>query len=325
MPSSRIPTIGNSLAEQSAASTPANFDPDIRPNRLNKFLVEFDRQISPTWGLIVRGTYSKSKGLLDDVVVWHDNTWWQAWYDAHPSATRKNRPYGYWYWYITNFDLKKRDYKSIEVELNGRIGDKFWLNASYVWSQAKGTNPGQFDRGSWTATTGSSYDVGVFGDHVKIADTTNPYYFLDALGAGLGGIEWGDEGWYGLLPYSVDHNVKVLGTYQAPYGILLSTAVEYISGYPWQKLGFNDLYGGYYNFVEGRGVRTTPAHVYVDFILEKDFHLRKGMAIGLRVNANNVFNSQKATALVQEDSTLFGQIYGRQDPRWVQFQILFKW
>ena len=38
------------VSEQSAASTPMNFDPNIHPNRLDKFLVEFDRQLSANWG-----------------------------------------------------------------------------------------------------------------------------------------------------------------------------------------------------------------------------------------------------------------------------------
>ncbi|MHB8096016.1 MAG: TonB-dependent receptor, partial [Candidatus Aminicenantales bacterium] len=310
--------------EQSSASNPMYFDPNLHPNRLNRFLVEFDRQLSADWGLIVRGTYSKSKDLLDDVVEWKDNAFWQAHYDAYPNEARRNRPYGFWYWQLQNFSAKRRDYKSVEVELNGRIADKFWVNASYVWSQAKGTNPGQFDVGSWTATSGSSYDIGIFGDHPVIPDD-NPYNYLDEMGAGLGSIALGDEGWYGFLPYSVDHNVKILGTYFAPMGIVVTSAVEYISGYHWQKLGLNELYGGYYNYPETRGVRTTPAHVYVDLSVQKDFAIGNGMEIGLRLNANNLFNSQKPVSLVQEGTSLFGQVWGRQDPRWLQFQVLFKW
>jgi hypothetical protein len=312
------------VAEQSAASTPMHFDPNIHPNRLNKFLVEYDHQLSTDWGLTLRGTYSKSKGLLDDTVTWRDNTFWQAYYDQNPNETRRNRPYGYWYWQLTNFPAKRRDYKSVEVELNGRIADKFWINASYVWSQAKGTNPGQFDLGSWTAVSGSSYDIGVFGDHVKV-DPSNPYYFYDELTAGLGGIETGDEGWYGFLPYSVDHNVKFLGTYFAPMGFVVTSAVEYLSGYHWQKLDMQELYGGYYVFSEGRGVRSTPGHVYVDLSVQKDFRIGNGMEIGLRLNANNLLNSQKPVSYVMENTSLFGRIWGRQDPRWLQFQVLFKW
>ena len=84
------------------------------------------------------------------------------------------------------------------------------------------------------------------------------------------------------------------------------------------------LYGGYYDFVEGRGARKTPGHVYVDLAVQKDFAVGNGMEIGLRLNANNLLNSQKPVSFVMEDTSLFGTVWGRQDPRWLQFQVLFK-
>ena len=170
----------------------------------------------------MRGTYSKSKDLLDDIVTWKDMDWWLAYYDKNPNEVRRpldRLVWGYWFWELTNFSEKRRDYKSIEVEINGRVAEKFWINASYVWSQAKGTNPGQFDLGSFASTSGSSYDIGVFGDHVKIADPNNRYYYLDEMTKGLGGVETGDEGWYGLLPYSVDHNIENSGDLFRTHGI----------------------------------------------------------------------------------------------------------
>jgi len=303
--------------EQSSASNPMYFSSDLKPSKTYKYLVEFDRRLGPDWALKIRGIYQKTKGLLDDTAVWHDAAWWLN-YDG------SIEPYGWWYWELVNYEDKRRDYKGIEVELNGRIADKFMLNASYTWSEAKGTNPGQFELGPWSGGSGSGYHVGVFGDHCKIPED-NPYYFLDEWTVGLGGEGIGDEGWYGFLPYSVDHVVKILGTYLAPYDFVVTLGFEYLSGYHWEKKGFQDIYGDFLTFPEGRGVRTTPAHAYVDLAVEKDFNLPEGFKLGLRLNANNILNSQTEVSFVRADTALFGEVWGRQLPRWFQFHVILKW
>jgi hypothetical protein len=142
---------------------------------------------------------------------------------------------------------------------------------------------------------------------------------LDSLWSGLGGSGIGDEGWYGFLPYSVDHIVKVLGTYFAPYGIVVSSGIEYLSGYHWEKKGLFLTYGLYDLFPEGRGGRTTPGHMYMDLTIEKDVHLG-GVTIGLGMNVYNLLNSQRPISFRKEDNELFGQVWGRQLPRWMQIK-----
>lgn len=75
---------------------------------------------------------------------------------------------------------------------------------------------------------------------------------------------------------------------------------------------------------KGRGGRTTPAHVYVDLAVEKDFRLKSGMILGLGLNAYNLFNSQRPVSLVNEDNELFGQVWARQLPRSVQVRFSFR-
>lgn len=297
--------------EQSPATNPMFFDPDLKPTKTYKYLVEFDRRLGPNWALKIRGIYQKTRDLLDDVVTW---------------IPELEDPYGigegWWYWELINFEEKRRDYKAIEVEVNGRIADKFMLNASYTWSEAKGTNPGQFELGPWAGGMGSGYHVGVFGDHCVIPEDNFWYPRLDT--SGLGGVETGDEGWYGFLPYSVDHVVKVFSTYLAPYDFILTLGFEWLSGYHWAKIGFQPLYGDYMTFPEGRGGRTTPEHTYVDLSVQKDFILPQGFTIGLRLNVYNLLNRQDPVSYVRADTPLFGGVYGRQRPRWLQFHVMIK-
>jgi len=293
--------------EQSATASPIEVDPELKPNKMSKFLLEFDRRIGTGWALKFRGIYSYSKNLLEDVAIYAPET---------PGGLK---------YVFTNFELKKRDYRALEIELNGRVAGRFTLNASYTWSQAKGTNPGNsFEAGTWDTGWGSIYDGGVYGDRPYVPDGAPDKEFFDSIFLGLGGRGIGDEGWYGFLPYSVDHVVKVLGTYLAPYGFVISANAEYLSGYHWEKKGWVEGYGFYFAFPEGRGGRTTPAHLYVDLAVEKDFRLKNGMTLGVGLNAYNLFNSQQPVSLVNEDNELFGQVWARQLPRWVQVRFSFR-
>lgn len=219
------------------------------------------------------------------------------------------------------------------MELRGRVGERFFLNASYSHASAKGTNPGQSETGSWSQEEGSTNYLGMFGNHIYIPDL--PEYKelkeqYDFLLGGLGGRGIGDEGWYGKLPYSVDHNFKLNTIYIAPFGVALSAVIEWISGYHWEKLGYVPYFDGYYAFPEGRGTRETPAHFFFDLGLEKGFGLGPiglpdSMSLDLRVDILNLFNSQRPISFVKEDIAIFGEVWGRQQPRQARVMIKLKW
>jgi hypothetical protein len=311
---------GNSDPTESQLEDPANWeylwmqalpyeiDPNLKPDKSSKFLLEFDRQMGRNWALKVRGIYSYSKNLMEDLAV-YDREIWEAYHVPK--------------FIFANFDLKRRDYRALEVELNGRIAGKFMLNASYTWSQAKGTNPGNsIENSTWAPTSGgNAYDIGIFGDRPYVPDGEPDKESIDFDFQGAGGLGIGDEGWYGFLPYSVDHQVKILATYLAPYGVNISAGMEYLSGYHWEKRGLFRAYNMYFAFPEGRGGRTTPAHAYLDLSLEKDIKLHGGIIVGLGLNIFNLFNSQRPISYVKEDTELFGQVWGRQMPRWVQLKV----
>lgn len=281
-------------------------DPNLKPDRTNKFLLEFDRQLGTNWALKLRGVYSHSKNLIEDLRL----------YD--PEAPSE------WEMLFTNFELKRRNYRALEVELNGRIRNRLTLNASYTWSQAKGTSPGNWNEGlSWNVP-GGYYDASLFGDRPLMPESSANKALYDELFAGLGGRGIGEEGWYGFLPYSIDHVVKAFVTYIAPYGFTVSANVEYLSGYHWEKKGLSLGYGGYCLFPEGRGGRTTPPHTYVDLMVGKDFRLSRGLILNLGVDAYNVFDSQRPVSFVKEDNSLFGQVWARQLPRWTQIKATLK-
>ncbi|MGB8952874.1 MAG: TonB-dependent receptor [Candidatus Aminicenantales bacterium] len=285
---------------------------DIKPNFLTRTLIEFDRRLAANWVLKARYIHSEAKNLLEILAVFDLNTKYKFLYD--------------------NFEYKRRNYSGFELELNGKIGKNFFLNASYSHASAKGTNPGQTEYGSWSSEEGSTNYLGLFGNHIFVP----PWPGLEDIKAwadywlgGLGGRDIGDEGWYGKLPYSLDHNFKLNSILVAPFGIILSAAFEYISGYYWEKRGYVPFFGGYYSFPEGRGSRKTSAHTYLDISLEKSFRIPelsfiKNAFFSVRLDIFNVLNSQKPISYVRENVPIFGSIWGRQQPRQARLMIKIK-
>jgi hypothetical protein len=286
-------------------------DPGIKPNFLTRYLAEFGRQLGPDWAAKVRLVHTNAKNLLEVLAVLDPETLYRFLYD--------------------NFELKRRDYTGVELEINGSLGSRLFLNASYAYGLARGTNPGQTETGSWSQEEGSTNFLGLFGNHLYVPDT--PEYedekaWVDWQLGGLGGRGIGDEGWYGRLPYSVTHDVKINLAWSAPWGITGSAAFEWLSGYPWEKLGYVPFFGGYYSYPEGRGTNTTPAHAFLDLSFEKAFALGSLPLLGeagLRIRADmfNLLNSQRPVSYVKEDIPVFGSVWGRQQPRQARVMLSF--
>ena len=303
----------NWIFENEQRAQPFVIDDDITPNFLNRYLVGYERRLGRNWAFSGRFVRSSAEDLLEVLAVLDPETQYQFLYD--------------------NFELKKRSYWGIEVELNGRVGSSFYLNASYCRSSAKGTNPGQTETGSWAQEEGSTNYLGLFGNHIFVPNLPvlkELKEYVDWALGGLGGRGIGDEGWYGPLPYSVDHSVKVNAIYLAPWGLAFSTAFEYLSGYPYEKLGYVPFFGGYYSFPEGRGTRSTPPHFYLDMGVEKEFKLAglglpESAGLILRFSVFNLLDSQKPVSYVKEDIPIFNSVWARQQPRQARLSVKFKW
>ncbi len=283
-----------------------------RPDFQSRWLIEYDRRLGPSWAVKARVVGAKAEKLLEILAIFDKDAGYRFVYD--------------------NFEYKRRDYLGVEVEVNGTIGSRFALNASYAHCLARGTNPGQSESGAWSQEEGSTYYIGLFGKHLYVPPVPELADFktwADTAMAGLGGRGVGDEGWYGRLPYSVDHNVKVNLLYTGPWGIRTAAAFEFISGYPYEKLGYVPFFAGYYAFPEGRGALTSPAHAYLDFSFEKSFALAgtgtfSGAAVAVRLDVFNVLDSQRPVSYVKEDIGLFNQVWGRQLPRQARLSAKIK-
>jgi outer membrane receptor for ferrienterochelin and colicin len=308
---------------QDPEHSPLIYDDNLNAPYKDEFLIEYDRGFTDKYCVKIRYIYSQTRDLIEDVAYNIDE------------------------WYITNFDRKRRDYQTVELELAGRPTDSLYFNFAYLWTDSKGTSPGQFEKGGFSSDWGGGNDVGVFGDRPPW-DPAGTDYDADAaeyatLLGGLGGLD-GDDGWYGPLPYDAKHTVNFNVTYQAPYEIFIGSALQWNSGYFWQKRGFQDAYGGYLTFPEGRGAREMPATTYWDISLAKKFSLGKGLSVSARLDVFNVLDSDKPVSYKQDwdfatedqngDGVLderddelvnpnFGDVLKRQDPRSMRISFSF--
>jgi hypothetical protein len=304
--------------EHEQGAQPFEIARGLKPNILTRYLIEYDRKLGRNWALKARYVSTKAEELLEVLMV---------------ADLNLDPPYKFLY---DNFEPKRRNYQGFEIELNGKIGTSFFLNLSYCHSYAKGTNPGQAETGSWDQEEGSTPYIGLYGNHIYIPNISgleDEKAKYDEELAGLGGrgiSEEENESWYGKLPYSVDHNLKINTLYNAPYRLVFSAAFEYVSGYYWERLGYVPLFGGYYSYPEGRGTTKTPSHFYLDLGLEKEFRLQslgvpQSMALALRLDVFNVLNSQQPISYVKEAIPIFGEVWARQQPRQARVMLKIKW
>ncbi|MCD6453796.1 MAG: TonB-dependent receptor [Candidatus Aminicenantes bacterium] len=287
---------------------PYEINPNLKPNSLKRYLLEYDKVFFKNWVFKIRYVRTEAKNLLELV----------GYFDPNPP---------YYKFVFENFKFKRRDYNGLEFELQGSAGKFLILNASYTYSSAKGTNPGQVEMGSWGEEEGGTYYVTLFGKHIfvpPLPELLPVKQLIDWGFGGLGGPEYGDEGWYGKLPYSVDHHIKINAIMFTPYGLVFSISGEWLSGYHWEKRGLVPFFG-YYAFPEGRGSRTTPSILYLDAGIEKEFPLGAGVFLSIRADVFNILNSQRPVSYVRIDTPSFGEVWGRQQPRQARLSIRIRW
>jgi hypothetical protein len=98
-------------------------------------------------------------------------------------------------------------YKALEISVNKRMSNRWQLQGSYVWSRLDGIQPGINTNSTTTR---------------NVLDFTNPNNLID-LGAGPG---------QGRGANDQPHAFKLLGSYQAPWGINLGANYQALSGLP---------------------------------------------------------------------------------------------
>lgn len=290
---------------QDPAQDPLIYDENLRPYHNDKIAVGLEREIFPLFSLGIRGILSQTVDIPEDVDTDLD------------------------YWYITNPEAKRRDYRAVELTATKKLEGGWQILASYTLSESLGHMPGQFELSTGGQTGSDGNNVGVYLDDVSDMDVREELmdagqgWLLDGL-AGLGTTS-DDAGYYGYLPYHSFHQLKVNGSYSFKWGTTVGLIYEFDSGHAWQKKGYVWLYGDYYAFPEGRGSRFMPAVHFVDLHLEQAIDLKNNRELAIGVDIFNLFDFQQPINYMENDVATFGEVAYRQSPRSIQASLHYEY
>ncbi len=301
---------------QDPVSDAANFDPELVPYHADRMTLSVRRELFKDFAMGLRGVYSKTTDIPEDVMTYID--------------TDFNIEYE-----ITNPSIKQRQYWGIELTAEKKLSNGWQLLASYTYSQAKGTTPGNFETASGGSFGSDGNEVGVFLDNPGssavrdgLMGSADSAWILDGLdGLGYwykdpesGEITYNLQGWYGYLPYHSFHNIKVNASYTFPWQTTVGLVAELDSGHAWQKRGYVWLYGDYYAFPEGRGSRSMPPVFYLDLHLGQVIPLKKS-ELEITLDFFNLLDLQAPITYYENDDSMLGLTMFRQPPRSVQAQV----
>jgi outer membrane receptor for ferrienterochelin and colicin len=132
--------------EQSGEATPVDYSPVSHPPFVERWLVEYNRRLGNNYVLKARYVDGQTRQLIDDV---------------HTNLLN---------FQMQNTDLKRRDYQALELEFNGNPSPNISFNASWVHAKSEGTNPGQFELGSFLSDGGSLNNFGIYLDRPPAED-----------------------------------------------------------------------------------------------------------------------------------------------------------
>jgi hypothetical protein len=163
-------------------------------------------------------------------------------------------------------------YKAVELSVGKRMSNHWQLQGSYVWSRLDGVQQGINTN---STTTRFVYDL------------TNPNNLID-FGAGPG---------QGRGANDQPHAFKLLGSYQAPFGINIGANFQALSGLPIDRTLTVPLAQGSRNIgVDPRGTYRADMLNLLSLRADKGFRLGAARRASFIAELHNVFNSSAGQA-----------------------------
>ena len=191
----------------------------------------------------------------------------------------------------------KRQYDAVQLELNRRFADNWFMGGSYVWSKLHGNYPGIASSDEIrTPTLGLVYgaDQQQAGLSFRPGGNVNRAWDLDES-------TWDAKGNLdpqGPLATDRPHVFKLYGAYSFPFGTQIGANFYAGSGTPLTT--YVNTLNGIEVFVEGRGdMGRTDLLNYTDLLLSQEVRMGATQRLRFELNVLNVFNQKTVTAPVQ--------------------------
>jgi hypothetical protein len=168
--------------------------------------------------------------------------------------------------------LARRLYRGIEILARKSVGDRLWLQASYIYSSLRGNFDGGVNEGAIGETS---------------PGVTTTFYF-----PGM----WQSNS-YGALALDRTHRLRLDGYWRTPWRISIGLQAFLESGAPYNKLGYLNNIVGPAAYLEPRGSAGRMPTLW-----EANLQLAYPVAIGpvtvtLQAYLFNAFNNQTATTV----------------------------
>ena len=277
------------LKSQFAAKSNA-IDPNLKDPKNDEIMFAFQRELAPNWSMnvdwiqrwfrdqttdqncyglpcntVASTAYSASRVVTDsgpDNIRGTGDDRSLTFYDVLPQYVGKDTFFHTNCGNNTTFDCTQR-YAAAEFSLAKRMSNRWQLQASYVWSRLDGAQEG--------ITTNSTAVRNAY-------DYTNPNNTIDSVGLGRGANDQ-------------PHAFKLLGSYQAPWGINLGANFQALSGLPIDRTLTVALAQGSRGIpVEQRGIYRADALKLLSLRADKGVRF-SGHRASFVAEVHNVFNS----------------------------------
>ena len=208
-------------------------DPNIKGQYLREFLLGAEREVIPNMAVGVKYIYRNYGRIIEDFLCADDGTYCMGNPGEGIMSTIFNLNYE------PGFPAPdpQRIFRGVQLDVTKRFADNWSLVASYLWSRLDGNYDGGFapytqPRGTADPNISAAYDYFDFFTNGQDLDTiTNR----------------------GPLSNDRRHQIKVYGTYVAPFGLNLGMAGYFRTGTPLTRLGNSVAYDRWEFFLTERG------------------------------------------------------------------------
>ena len=258
-------------------------DPNLRGQYVREFIFGGEREVMPDFAVGLKYIYRNYGEVIEDFLSDPANGVYSI---GNPGEGIMKNLFDYNY-DATPYPAEKpqRIFRGIEVDATKRFSNRWSVLASYLWSKLDGNYDGEY---APFTNVGADPNISAAYDY---ADFQTNHYLN------------GDPGDMTPItnrgPLSLDRRsqVKVSGTYAAPFGLNVGLSAYYRTGTPISRYGFVDGYGRYELFLTKRGSEGRTPATY-----EADLHLGYAWPIGpvtvnLLADVFNILNAQRPVLL----------------------------
>ncbi len=254
-------------------------DPNLHGQYVREFILGAEREVAPDLAVGVKYIYRNYGEVIEDFL---SDPAAGVYSIGNPGEGIMKNVFDY------NYDptpypaeTPKRIFRGVQVDATKRFSKSWSMLASYLWSRLDGNYDGEY---APFTNVGADPNISAAYDYADFQ--TN--HFLNGSGTDMTPIT--NEG-----PLSNDRRsqLKVSGTYTAPFGLNVGLTTYYKTGTPLSRYGFVDGYGRYELFLTKRGSEGRTPSTY-----EADLHLGYPLAVGpvtvnLMADIFNLLNAQR--------------------------------